>query len=1774
MALNVNAQTVPVGNGSYTTVFPGVDEAGRNTFPSGTPFLSGTAANKPVPTNDWWSDFIKSGHGGKAFNYPLSFRSKPEGLVVNYTIPLASTATDYREPISAFDAIVVGTEGLSASNSTASDHTDWGVTFNWNDDFYATVNTGSPFVYFEKSTSANAKIDVNFNSPGVTVDGNKLIIQGNMNQSNYVVFGPTGSTWSGSGGEFTSSLNGQNYWSMVMLPPGSDLNTAINYFEQFAYVFPSDTKVDWSYNETTGAVRTTFSVTPDVKEGANSTMLQGLLPHHWDRLSSDSPQPSTGYSYPTVRGTLQMIATNTFTVENTFSGILPTMPDLGKYTDGFDPGALSSMIDLIKNDGLATWTDSYNEGQAMNRLIQAARIADQLGNTDARDQMVNTVRARLEDWLTAESGEVAFLFYYNADWSAILGYPAGHRQDENLNDHHFHWGYFIHAAAAIEQYFPGWANQWGDMINLLIRDAANPSRTDNMFPFLRNFSPYGGHSWANGFATEPNGNDQESTSESMQFNSALIHWGTLTGNDEIRDLGVYLYTTELSTIQEYWFDVEERSFQPEYAYEMVARVWSGGYDNGTWWTNDVAASYGIQLYPIHAGSLYLGHRTDYIDRVWTEMTQNTDVLNNIPNVNLWYDTYWKFYSFLDPQQALNLYRNYTDRDLKFGVSDAQTYHWLHAMASMGQVQNQVTADYPIAAAFSESGSITYVAHNYSNSSRVVNFSDGFTLTVPPNSMATNRDSDVQISLTSSELEVPIGGNVNLSATIDAGSGVTNVEFYANGTLIGSDNSAPYNINSGVLPSGFAQLYAKAYQGTNVSISNVVPVQVGSQLAYSGTPSAIPGTIESGLYDVFEAGTGQGIAYSDNDQYNQGEFRPSEWVDASLTTNEGATVGWIDPGEWLEYTVNVAQTGQYNITIRYASGNNSGGGPFWFENEGVKISSDVFVNSTGDWGAWQDIVVEDVSLAAGTQVLRLAVGSGGFNLGRMTFEFNGSTSPVLSTIQVTPSNASIEEGQTQQFVAEGFDQFGAPFAISPTWSASGGSINSSGLYTGTTNGNFTITATQGTISGDATVVVTENNPPVLSSIQVTPSNASLNLNETQQFVAQGLDQFGNPINANITWSASGGIINTSGLYTADLAGDYLITAADGAVSGQASVTVAANNETCTGGPSNGDYTYSISSESNNPSITFNPGYAGVGDNIVILFYGTSPGGGYPGYIVSPGVPFQINASQGQTVYFYYTYSVPEGGERNTAANMHDFEVGNCGSVQNPVLTTIQVSPNSASLTEGESQQFSAQGYDQNGNLMNVPFDWSSNGGSIDSNGLFTSNSSGSFQVTATNGSISGSASVTVNANNIGWAIPGRIEAENFNAGGEGIGYHDLTAGNTGGAFRNEDVDIEVTGDVNGGSYNVGWVDATEWLEYDFHSAQSGTYDLHFRVASPNGAGRLHAEIDGIDVTGELVVPNTGSWQNYITISVNNVSVSNGNHKLRIVFDAPGLNYNYFEASTASTPDLTSIVVTPNTAIIDQGSTQQFVAQGYDQNGNPMAASYSWSTSGGSIDSNGNFTGDTSGSFNVTASSQGLSGSATITVNSVNESCNGSEANGDYHYTITGGSNPAITFEPGYSGVGSGIVILYYGTTPTGGYPGYVVSPNTPFTLTNVSGNQTVYFYFTYSVPEGGERNSAANRHDFVVGSCGSNLRTDSNDPEQLMVSRINLFPVPTSKRLILTGVQKNSEINVVDIAGRSQFVSLTEDDERYIIDVSELAPGNYLVNIRTELGVVAKKFVKQ
>jgi hypothetical protein len=156
------------------------------------------------------------------------------------------------------------------------------------------------------------------------------------------------------------------------------------------------------------------------------------------------------------------------------------------------------------------------------------------------------------------------------------------------------------------------------------------------------------------------------------------------------------------------------------------------------------------------------------------------------------------------------------------------------------------------------------------------------------------------------------------------------------------------------------------------------------------------------------------------------------------------------------------------------------------------------------------------------------------------------------------------------------------------------------------------------------------------------------------------------------------------------------------------------------------------------------------------------------------------------------------------------------------------------------------------------------------------------------------------------IPGLIEAENFDDGGEGIAYHDQSPGNAGGQYRQTDVDITTTSDAGGG-FALGYVQSGEWLKYSVSVSASGSYTLDARVASSGTGGVFHVEVDSIDVTGPLAVPNTGGWQTWQTISTGGISLTAGPHVLRIVIDTNGstgwwgnLNYLRWNAVTLPSP----------------------------------------------------------------------------------------------------------------------------------------------------------------------------------------------------------------------------------------------------------------------------------
>ncbi len=164
----------------------------------------------------------------------------------------------------------------------------------------------------------------------------------------------------------------------------------------------------------------------------------------------------------------------------------------------------------------------------------------------------------------------------------------------------------------------------------------------------------------------------------------------------------------------------------------------------------------------------------------------------------------------------------------------------------------------------------------------------------------------------------------------------------------------------------------------------------------------------------------------------------------------------------------------------------------------------------------------------------------------------------------------------------------------------------------------------------------------------------------------------------------------------------------------------------------------------------------------------------------------------------------------------------------------------------------------------------------------------------------------------YAVPGRVEAENYTCGPSGIAYYDSTAGNSGGVYRSEDVDIQATSDAGGG-YNVTGIVANEWLVYRVNVATTGAYNISFRTASTASSKRVNLQIwNGTawsSLTGDVTLPNTGGAQVWQTTVVYNISLTAGSQVLRLLMVDDGFNVNYIDfgpyvpATPTSTPTAT-------------------------------------------------------------------------------------------------------------------------------------------------------------------------------------------------------------------------------------------------------------------------------
>lgn len=982
------AQSVSVGQGSYSTSLPSGAVGPRGfSGASVSPKVSSTFA-LPAQTNDFWSSlifpFFGDQHSNVMYAHPLNARARSTGLEIGYTTDPVFAAQDYLYPFA--HQLTVGVNGLTAGRTTTDSYGDWTVTALWEQggrSLRATLGHGLPFVFFE--AEGGDALVTPASTPTIWYNQDSVVgltVQGR----HYGLFAPTGSTWTNDG-RLHSTLNGGDYFSVALLPDASQ--STLELFRSHAYAFVTDSVVEWTYDEPSATLTSEFRYATTLKDNGPGNVdetLTALYRHQW----LNTPDATTGLTYESPRGEMKLLEGNVFTTELAFSGIVPALPNRGDY----NPQTLLGFVQDAASETLGSGP-TYENGKAMGRFAQLVHIADQIGATAERDHFLEELKERLEEWFTVGGAQE---YSYNASWDVLTGYPSGFGADDQINDHHFHSSYAVMSAATIAQYDPDWAAQenWGGMVNLLIKDANNWDRTDSQFPFLRSHDAYAGHSWAAGHGDFGDGNNQESSSESLNFASAVFLWGAVTGQQDIRDLGIFLHTTETSAVEQYWFDVDNAVFPESYQHVAIGMVWGGKGVHSTWFGAQPEFIHGINILPITSGSLYLGRNPEHVTANYNEI-----VAERSGEPIIWQDVLWQYLATADPARALSLYYADVNYEPFDGESRAHTLHWLYNLKKMGQMDTSVQADVPTYTVFSTpAGEKTYVAYNPEPQSRLVSFTDGYSMTVASGEMASETTSQ----------ENPDAPVALLIADKTSGKSPLTIAFQGGNSFDRNGEQLTFTWDFGGLGSSSAEdtTYTFTAIGTHkvmLTVTNerqlvardsaTVTVQ-GNGTPYFGSPRLVPGRIEA---ENFDKG-GEGIAYHDTEANNIGlAYRPDEGVDLEGANDGGFDVYWITAGEWIEYTFEVTESRNYDFTPYVSTVPGFGNFRMFIDN--VDVSGKRAVTHTGGWQNWRGLPVRDVALEAGVHILR--------------FEFDSDSDKQgwlfsLNYIQVSKSTSVGTEGE--------------------------------------------------------------------------------------------------------------------------------------------------------------------------------------------------------------------------------------------------------------------------------------------------------------------------------------------------------------------------------------------------------------------------------------------------------------------------------------------------------------------------------------------------------------------------------------------------------------------------------------------------------------------------------------------------------------------------------------------------------------------------------------------
>jgi endo-1,3(4)-beta-glucanase len=601
--------------------------ATRASLQAPTALWGSTAA--PLPTNRSWQNLVLGAGGNRVDFLPYQVRAEPVWLDVGNATPATFTNSAAEIYVKELKQLMLGANEFGATTTHAVQaHDLFSVTLRYaagTSTMTAPLVQGMPYVTVDY------------------VDAQPIILPGNDAVATRTITSVNDATGNPPAGtRFKLGLSDGTTWLVYTSSP-----VTFSYIPGKMYVtskftgtlrvaFAPDAAAIPVLDAHAGVVprggRLAVEVACDVatthfnyETTGTGPLLMLAMPHHLARLVAPT---TTALAYQTLRGPLTAVEGNGWTMSLPLSTIGWNAPR------AIDPLKLEAVRGALNGDAgyqpdpVKVANDTYFGGKYLAKLARLALIADDLGEVATAASLRARLTPLVSAWLEGTNPNP---LVYDTTWGGVVATEALLRPNLGVdfgmgyyNDHHFHYGYHLYAAAALAKADPAFAVTHRQALLALVRDIANPSANDPKFPRFRHMDLFRGHSWASGLYENVEGRDQESTSEAVNAWYGVQLLGLATGDARMRDLGRLLLALEVDSARTYWQVSAPSSIYPDpFAQSRcVGRLFETRVTFDTFFGAEPFKVYGIQLLPFAPASEALISPA-WIGNAWPTMQART-----------------------------------------------------------------------------------------------------------------------------------------------------------------------------------------------------------------------------------------------------------------------------------------------------------------------------------------------------------------------------------------------------------------------------------------------------------------------------------------------------------------------------------------------------------------------------------------------------------------------------------------------------------------------------------------------------------------------------------------------------------------------------------------------------------------------------------------------------------------------------------------------------------------------------------------------------------------------------------------------------------------------------------------------------------------------------------------------------------------------------------------------------------------------------------------------